>query len=325
MARGRLAAGIKRLLRSALLTLVMLAVLGALLWFGNANKVFTAIVQFRTIYLLWFALFLIVQELVRAVLWSYLLDAVGADVPPRARFLAFAAGEAAKFLPTGAYVQNYLLQRSQGVDFGLTSAATTVMIAGEIAAALLGFVILGAGAWSLWFRVGIIVGVLLVIALLRRYLLTPREIRTPRWAARRRLLRYALDELRRFRAGAAALSRPRVVGMSLGLSILHVLSSGAGLYMVVRGLGIGGVSFWQAVGVNCFGLAFYMILGSLEAADVGAFIGLGVSNSAAVSAILVNRGLGVGMTLALAALIAGILHSTWRPTRLRIRREGCPS
>jgi hypothetical protein len=220
-----------------------------------------------------------------------------------------------KFLPTGAYLQNYLLQRAYDVDFGRSSAATTVMISGEIAAAVLGFVIIGAGAWSLWFRVAIVVGVLLAIWLVRRYLISTHESATPRWVARRRLLRYAFDELRRFRAGAAALSQPRIVRVTLLFSLAHVLSSGVGLYVVVRGLGIDGVSLWQAIGVNCFGLAFYMVLGSLEAADVGAFLGIGVAKSAAVSAILVNRGLSIGMTFALAAIVMALLPDEWRALR----------
>jgi uncharacterized membrane protein YbhN (UPF0104 family) len=315
MARSRLAASLRRLLRGALLTLLMLAVLGGLLWYGNAGKVVAAIGRFQPIYLLWFAVFLIVQELARAALWSYLLEALCAHIPLRSQMFAFAAGEAVKFLPTGAYLQNYLLQRSQGTDFGRSSAATTAMISGEIAAALLGFVILGAGAWSLWFRVAIVVSVLFAIWLLRRYLTSLHETHTPRWAARRRVLRFVFDELRRFRAGAAALIQPRIVRVTLLLSLIQVLSSGAGLYVVVRGLGIDGVSFWQAVGVNCFGLAFYVVLGSLEAADVGAFIGIGVTKSAAVSAILVNRGLSIGMTAALAAIVMVLLRDEWRAIR----------
>jgi hypothetical protein len=100
--------------------------------------------------------------------------------------------------------------------------------------------------------------------------------------------------------------------MTLLLSFAYVLISGAALYEVVRALSIGGVSLWQAVGVNSFGLAFYVILGSLEAADVGAFVGIGISKSAAVSAVLVNRGLGIGVTLALSLIVMALLHDEWR-------------
>lgn len=88
----------------------------------------------------------------------------------------------------------------------------------------------------------------------------------------------------------------------------------------MRALAVGGVSFWQAVSVNCFGLAFYVVLGSLEAADAGALIGIGVSKSAAVSAILVSRALTVGVTVAISALVLIALHDQW-PAILHPRHE----
>ena len=110
----------------------MVGVLGALLWFGNAHKVLAVIGHFQHIYLLWFVLLLFAQELLRWLLWYLLLRALTTSVPPRIQLLVFAAGGAAKFLPTGAYLQNYLLQRATDTDFGLSSAATTVMIAGGL-------------------------------------------------------------------------------------------------------------------------------------------------------------------------------------------------
>jgi hypothetical protein len=57
----------------------------------------------------------------------------------------------------------------------------------------------------------------------------------------------------------------------------------------------------------CFGLAFYLILGSLEAATVGAFVVMGVSKSAAVTTIVINRGLTLGGTLVLALVAMALL------------------
>jgi hypothetical protein len=44
-------------------------------------------------------------------------------------------------------------------------------------------------------------------------------------------------------------------------------------------------------------------------------LGIGASKSAAVSAVLVNRALSVGVTIALAILVMAILHDEWRTVR----------
>jgi uncharacterized membrane protein YbhN (UPF0104 family) len=228
----------------------------------------------------------------------------------RAQIFAFAAGEAAKTLPMGAYVQNYLLQRSTGIDFARSSAATTVMIIDEIVVAMVGVALLGVGAWSTWLRPAILAGALAVVVLARIH---PAAPRLPRWIGQHRILDRVREEFARLREGAAALAQPRVLIATLLLGAVYVFLDGVGLYVVVRALGIGGISMWQAVAVRCFGLAFYIVLGSLEAAGVGAFLGMGVSKSAAVSIILVNRALGILVTIFLAALTMALLHAAWRP------------
>jgi hypothetical protein len=127
----------------------------------------------------------------------------------------------------------------------------------------------------------------------------------------------ALEGFRRFRAGTTVLMQPRIAAVILLLCTLYVVLDGAGLYIIVRALGIGGITFWQALAVRCFGLAFYIILGSLEAASVGAFIGLGLGKSAAVSVILVNRVLSIAVINIAAVLVLGFLRDEWRSVRER--------
>jgi uncharacterized membrane protein YbhN (UPF0104 family) len=145
----------------------------------------------------------------------------------------------------------------------------------------------------------------------RRYLEATDDTPMPKWAARHKPLRWAAKEYRHFRTGAAALTNPPILAFALALTALSLVLGGAALYLVLRGLGVSGVSFAQATAVNCFGLAFYVVLGSLEAADVGVLVGIGVSRSAAVSAILVNRGLGIGVTMVMAALVMAALRGEW--------------
>jgi uncharacterized membrane protein YbhN (UPF0104 family) len=306
----------KKPFRSVLLSLFSLAVLGVLLWFGDARKVFALIDGFHPIYIAWFILLLLLHELVRGVLWHILVHALCADVPLRAEAFAFAGGEAAKFLPTGVYVQNYLLQRLAGVDFGRSSAATTAMIVGEIVAALVGVVFLGIGLWSPWLLLAVVGGIVAVLLLAR----PAHTISTPRWARGRRPMERAFDVYRQFRAGTVILARPGIAAAILGLSLVYVGLAGADLYMVVRGLGVDSASFWQVEAVSCFGLAFYVVLGSLEAADLGAFISVGVGKSAAVSAILIYRGLSLGATVTLSVIVMFLLRDQW-PALRRHRRS----
>src|SRR5207302_8137314 len=98
---------------------------------------------------------------------------------------------------------------------------------------------------------------------------------------------------------------------TLLLSSAYVITAGAALYIVFPAIGVG-VSFWQALAAYCFGLAFYLILGSLEAASVAAFIVVGVSKSAAVTAIVINRGLTLGGTLVIALIAMVVLHEEFR-------------
>jgi uncharacterized membrane protein YbhN (UPF0104 family) len=302
----------KKPLRVVLLFLLSLAVIGGLLWFGDIKTVGKLIEHFQRIYFLWFLLLMVAHEALRAALWVYLLRALCIDAPLRTAVFAFAAGEAAKFLPTGAYFQNYLLQRSRDVDFGRSSAATTYIILSEIVAALALLAIIGLGPWSIWLRPLILAGVPLLALMAWGLAQLHAHPRTPRWVKEHRILCKALVEFRRFRQAAAALLHPRIVGITLLLSSAYVITAGATLYIVFPAIGIGGVSFGQALAAYCFGLAFYLILGSLEAASVAAFIVVGASKSAAVTAIVINRGLTLGGTLVMALVAMAVLYDEFR-------------
>ena len=255
---------------------------------------------------------MLAHEALRTALWVYLLRSLAISAPLRSEVFAFAAGEAAKFLPTGAYFQNYLLQRSRDVDFGRSSAATTYIIVSEIVAALALLAIIGLGPWSIWLRPLILAGVPLVALMAWSLAQLHAHPRAPQWVKEHRVLRKALVEFRRFRQGATALFHPRIVAVTLLLSSAYVITAGATLFVVFPAIGYGGVSFGPALAAYCFGLAFYLILGSLEAASVGAFVVMGVSKSAAVTAIVINRGLTLGGTLVLALVAMAVLYDEFR-------------
>ncbi len=309
----------RKYVRGVLPTAAMLVVIVGLLWFGGFRRIGDQIANFKLIYLAWFVLFTAANEVVRGVLWHGLIRCLEGGVTLKAEIFAFAAGEAAKALPTGVYVQNYILQQSAGADFGHSSAATTLMIVAEIVVSLLGVAVLGVGGWSTGLRIAIFVLGVAAILIGRRYLARTHPAAMPRWMARYKPLRWVAKEYTHFRTGAAALTQPRILIFTLMLTALSLVLSGTALFLVLRGLGVSGVSFSQAIAVNCFGLAFYVVLGSLEAADVGVLVGIGVSSSAAVSTVLVNRVLGIGVTTIMAAVVMALLRGEWRTLRRRDR------
>jgi MFS family permease len=308
--------------RALLLPLLAIGVLGALLWFGDAPRVISFSERFQRVYLIWFLCSMVAHEAVRALLWLFLLRVLAIRAPIRTQIFAFAVAEAFKAVPAGAYVENYLLQRSQGSSFGRSSAATTFMILGEIISALVGVIVLGLGSWSQWLRLAIGILVVVVVIVVLTMVVVPRARRFSDWICTHRIVVRVLEEVRRFRSAAAILMRPPIIAISLLLCALYVLLDALNLYIVVRALGITGLSFGQVVAVACFGLAFYVILASLEAADVGALIGLGLSKSLAVSAILVYRALSICTTVLLAAVVMILFHNEWSALR---RGDGIPS
>ncbi len=69
-----------------------------------------------------------------------------------------------------------------------------------------------------------------------------------------------MAEVRQFRAGATDLVHPRPLAVALLLGAVYVTLAGAALYLIVRGLGIRGVSLWQVLAVSYFSLGFSLIV-----------------------------------------------------------------
>ena len=126
------------------------------------------------------------------------------------------------------------------------------------------------------------------------------------------------DEVRRFRAGAVALVQPRILALQVLFAALDLLVGGTVLYLAVRGLGIGHVSFWQALDVSCFSLAFALIspipldIGLIEVSGVGALVALGLDETAAVGVMRINRVLSIGASVAVTLVMVVVLHGELR-------------
>ena len=78
------------------------------------------------------------------------------------------------------------------------------------------------------------------------------------------------------------------------------------------------MSFWQALAVYLFNLAFALItpiplnIGPIEVSGVGALVTLGVDETAAVGVMLINRVLSIGASMAIALVVVLVLHGELR-------------
>lgn len=313
----------RRTLRTVAMTILTLVIVGALIWLGDVHRGLQLLRHMRCIYLAWFGAFLLCYEASRYVLWLLLLNNLKVASSRRAQLFAFAVGEAVKFVPTGAYAQNAVLARTTGADLARSSAATTLIILAEIAVAFAVVLALGVNGWSAWTRLAVLAIAAAVVLVLRRARAAGRAPAKSGVRLQGGIPAKIVEQVRRLQEGAGELLRPRPLAQTLALTLLYEVFAGLGLYVAVRSLGIGNVSALQAIAVNCFGLAFYVVLGSLEVAAAGAFVAMGVDRSAAVTAVLVNRTLGVLGTFVLSGIIIACCREQWSLMlrRRRPRRE----
>lgn len=301
------------------------ALIAALLSFSDLKKVGAIMASFHRIDLLYYLLLMIGYEVVRGVQWRYTMVVLGVKAPMRTEIFAYVLSEVTKILPIGNYFQNYVLQQSRGVDFGLTSSATTLVVIEEVAISLTGVVILGLGAWTTWLRPLILVGVAVFALCVWLFARFHHSTGRPDWVTRRRWLNNVADELVRFREGAKNLMTPRSLAITLALSAVYQVLAGAALFVVVRALGDQSVSFTQALAVYLFSLAFSLIFplpidfGVIEVSGLGAFLAVGVARNTALGAVFANRILSILSSVVIAAVVVAFLRSEIRPLFTHMR------
>ncbi len=306
-------------------------IIAGLLAFTDIKTVLRLMEGFNHLYLLYFLLLMIAYELIRGIQWHYLLTALKIRAPLKSQWFAFLVGETAKSLPIGNYVQNYLLERSQGADFGRSSAASTLIILTEVAISLLGVVILGLGPWTPYLRIVILSGIALSAIFVAIILKRHNPHAPPHWLTQHKSLTKALDEFHRFEEGARDLFHPRVLLVEALLSATYLLCAGAGLWLIIEGIGLGHVTFGEALSAYFFSLAVSLIvpipidIGVLEVSGVGALLLVGVSREGAVSAMLINRVLSMGSALVIGLAAMLVWHDELRAAlRDRPRKQSGP-
>ncbi len=322
----------RKLLRPNVLIPVIFvaALLAALVGLTDVKRISELIVGFDRVDLLYFFLLMVAYEAVRGLQWHLLLRALGVRAPLRTQIFTFLGGEIAKTLPIGNYFQNYLLQQSDGTDFGLSSAATTLIIWLEVTVSLVALLILGIDGWP-WLRPAIVGGVAAFGLLVWALYTLGRSARLPRWMMEHKTSRALVEGLRRFRAGAATLLHPRLLLMATGLCAIYLVIAGVGLHVIMHGLGLGGVTLGQALAVYFFSLAIGLIIpipvdiGLTELGGVGALLVIGANRNTAVGVMLLNRVLSIVAAFLIALVAAAFLRDELRAVlRNRPRRAPRP-
>lgn len=307
--------------------ILVVAVIAALLAFGDIRKVVGLMESFDRIYLVWFFLFMIGYTIVRGIQWHFLLHELGTKAPLRSQIFAFIIGEMTKSLPIGNYVQNYVLQRTQDEDFGRTSAASTLIILTEVVISVLGVDIIGLGDWG-WLRPLIIIGT--VAAAMGAWVVIEghEEGQPPKWIRDHKSLMKALDEVKEFQTGVGVLLKPRTVLIEAGLSAVYLMLGAGALYMVVLGLHITGVDFFATLSVYFFSLAVALMLplpidfGATEISGTGAFLAVGMTKFAAVGVMLINRVLSLLSAFVIAGVAMVVMHDELHAVLTRKPHEG---
>lgn len=305
---------LKKALRPNVIIPVVLgaALLAALLAFGNINDMIRAVSSFRPIYILWVVLLFSGYEAVRCFQWLFLLDKIHDDAPRRAQIFAFLVSETTKSIPIGNYFQNYLLAKAEGSDAGRTSAATTFQVFGEVAASLVGLVILGLGVWTPYLRGVIIVGLIVFGLGVWIFMKLHKESGPPQWMQKNKTTKKILEEARQFREGAIDLIEPRTLVVVFVNSSIYTIIAGSALYMTAKGLRVADVPYFGVLAVYFFSLASSLIIplptdiGAAELTGAGAFLVIGVQKAIAVSVMLIFRLLSI-LTAIIIAVIGGIL------------------
>ena len=328
-----------------------LALLVGLILLAGPREALRLITHFHPVALIAFFLLMAGYEVVRCAQWAYLLARLGLRVPLRTQIFAYAIGEVSKNVPVGNFVPDYVLTVEQGADFGRASSSSLLISVLEVAVALGGIVVLGIDGWT-WIRPLILIGtfafVLLVWAFTRwrhhphvahlhvSALLaqtsvaeseqsvteaTGHPVNAPRWALRALRwdwVRAALRELQQFTEGEETLLHPGVIATSMLACAVYMVLSGLALYAVVRGLGLGGITWTEALSASFFSLAVSTIipiptdLGSSEASGAGALVAMGMSAAGAVSALLLYRFLNL-----VEQVIVALLAILFLPDELR--------
>jgi hypothetical protein len=251
---------------------------------------------------------------VKGMTWRFLLTGLGIRIHWRRLTLAFLIGESCIPIPSGVYIENYVLRRIAGAGFATSAAATTVMLALEAMVVFVTLVILPVPTLT-WLRPIILATGFAIAALWA--LLT--HIRLRRDPQRRSLRRSAVGVLRQAAGdlfdGLRALATPRILVPCAVASTAYLLIVVLSFMNIAHGVGATGLTLLQALTIYFFSLAAMFLfsgvvsqLGVVEVVGMTAAEAWGYSPSDGLAMLLGFRLVWMLSIWLITGLAAAALH-----------------
>lgn len=249
----------------------------------------------------------------KGLLFALLLHALELPLHGRALLLAYAIGEMSVTIPSGIYVQNYVLRRARGTDFALSAAATTAMLALEGAVVLAVLLLLGIPGWH-WLRPAIVGFFLLSAAVLVVLARSGRLQRRMSASLQQGRLKKLGRGLIRMVQGLRWLVRWRVLLPATLLTLGYLLALAAAFWLAGRGVGLAAFGFREATTIYFFSLAVILLLGAVlsqlgvvEAVGLTAALAWGYDLNEGLAALLGFRLVWMASIWLVCGVVAGAL------------------
>jgi hypothetical protein len=304
-------------LRVVLSVVFGLGLLAAVLALGNPARTWQLIMEIGWPTVLLVAVLTIPYLGCRFLVWRQLLAEEGVQLSWRPIIAAFSAGELAKSLPGGVYVEDYLLGRC-GVAIATSIIATTAVSALETMVAVpvvLGF---GVPGWS-WLTptVAAVLAVYVVGLGAVWWVANPgsEDVRVHLPGPLMGVARGA----RTFLGSARPLLALRTLRDNLIPVVLSLAIVALDVWLLGRGVGIHDFSFREAAVVYGFSTLILVLtpvptdLGTTEATGAGALLAFGATRPQAVATLLLLRVLLTGSTMLITGPILALMARQLSP------------
>ena len=287
------------------------AVLAALLWFGDLGAVTDALARLSLSRLLAALALVTVAYALRFGKWHLLVRRLGLPVGPRRSLQVFLAGLMMAVTPAklGELWKSVLLAQD-GIPVARSLPAVAVERLVDFAAITLLASLGLALVWGLWWLVPVTVTVVAAVVVLLRW----RSLwtRLLAWLGRRPRLARPARFLGLIAEGAHAILGPLTFLPALALGLTAWGLEGVALWAILDGLGAD-ASWPLAIAAFCAGTLAGVIsllpggLGTTEAGMVGLLVARGVAQDIAVAATLLGR----ACTLGYGALVGALSSLFW--------------
>lgn len=299
------------------------AVLAALLWFGDVGAVLATFARLPANRLAVALGLVTVAYGIRFGKWHFLVRRLELPVGPRRSLQVFLAGLMMAVTPAKlGEVWKSVLLTQDGIPVARSLPAVAVERLVDFAAIVLLAALGVALVWGLWWVVPMAVaGVVAAGVFLRWRSLWTRLVAC---LGRRRRLARPAEFLGLVAEGAHSILAPQIVLPALGLGLAAWGLEGLALWAILDGLGV--ASSWAvAIAAFCAGTLAGVVsllpggLGTTEAGMVGLLVARGVAHDVAVAATLLGR----ACTLGYGALVGALSSLLW-PGRARAARAARP-